>query len=463
MLAGMAAFPLATLAPRPRPKRPPIREVGAILAASRLEPVSGFAVADAATGEVLEAHAPDVARAPGSVAKVLTGLYALHVLGADHRFRTELREVRDGLALVGGGDPVLDTDALVGLALAAQERGVTGGSRFLVAAGALPALAEIEAGQPRHEAYNPAVSGLNLNFNRVHFAWDPKQKGGGLALTAPGSRRKARVRSILAELASAKGAPPLEHVFERSRERWWLSSRSASVPGSMWVPVRRPPLYAGEVFRDLAGQAGLQLPPPQVVGRAPEGAVVAAHESPALPAIVRAMLRYSTNLTAEVLGLAAAEARGAAPDGLVASARDMNAWAAARYGLEAPDLVNHSGLTDRSRISPADLLRVLTGEVGDDRLAPLLRPHPVPAGEGGGPEPRVVAKTGTLYFIRGLAGYLDAPGRRLAFAILAADDAARLEIRGPASAPPPGARDWLGRARRQEDALLRRWARAYAA
>lgn len=43
--------------------------------------------------------------------------------------------------------------------------------RFLCWRGALPYAEEIEPSQLDHLGYDPAVSGLNLNYNRVHFEW----------------------------------------------------------------------------------------------------------------------------------------------------------------------------------------------------------------------------------------------------------------------------------------------------
>jgi len=44
----------------------------------------------------------------------------------------------------------------------------------------LPNLDEIDESQLDHLGYNPAISGLNLNFNRVHFEW--KRAGGGYSI-----------------------------------------------------------------------------------------------------------------------------------------------------------------------------------------------------------------------------------------------------------------------------------------
>ena len=124
----------------------------------------------------------------------MTTLYALDALGPGYRFRTELRAagpveggVLEGdLVLAGGGDPLLDTDALGDMAGAlARAAGSTrsrGGSWSPT--GALPAVAEIDAGQPEDAAYNPTISGMNLNFNRVFLAWGPGDGGPGAGASA---------------------------------------------------------------------------------------------------------------------------------------------------------------------------------------------------------------------------------------------------------------------------------------
>ena len=73
----------------------------------------------------------------------------------------------------------------------------------------------------------------------------------------------------------------------------------------------------------------------------------------------------------------------------------------------------------------------------------------------------MAAKTGTLDFARGLAGYARAAsGRRLVFAYFANDLERRAETRGMGRRP-PGARGWRNRAQALERALLRSWTRRF--
>ncbi len=428
-----------------------------------------MALREVGTPAFLDALAPERSLPPASVLKVMTTLYALDALGPSHRFRTELRALgaiegdtlRGGLVLVGGGDPVLDANALRGLATSLAETGLTKieGS-FLVADGALPFIAQVDATQPLHVGYNPAISGLNLNFNRVRVEWEPGEGKPRFRFVAPGQDFRVAIAGIGGELGSA---PPPVHRMQDMREIWTLPGPRMKGRGGLWLPVRQPSVHAGEVFRKLCAERGITLPDAEIVAEAPEGATIAAHESWQLRDILKGMLRYSTNLTAEIVGLHASKARGLAPATLADSASGMTAWARERYGLETADFTDHSGLSDRSRWSAAETVRVLDAEADGD-LPELLRAQ-VLTDEEGRPiqasHVEAVAKTGTLYFAGGLAGYLQTTDRRLAFAIYSADLDRRAAIPQPAPEAPPGSRGWAGRARGFQREILSEWVRDY--
>jgi len=463
LLLGAAAALAAPALPRRAWAAASAASVASILEASGLGAASGFAVADLDKGELLEGHDPGAGRPPASVAKIVTTLYALEALGAGYRFRTRVLAagpieggtLRGDLVLEGGGDPALDTDRLGGLVAALRVRGVERvEGRFLVAEGALPFVPDVARDQPEDAGYNPTLSGMNLNFNRVQVSWAPEQPPG---FGAPGQKLVVPVTGIV----GAVGEGPIRHRFEDGREVWSLPAGRVKGRGSDWLPVRSPAPYAGEVFVGLAAQAGLALPAAEVVARADGGAALAISDGPALHRMLRDMLRYSTNITAEALGLRASQARGAAPDGVAASAAAMGGWARGRFGLPAATFVDHSGLGDGSRVAPEEMVAVLRQA---DGLAGLLRARPV-KGEDGAPADlgvEVVAKTGTLFFVCGLAGYMTGD-RRLAFAIFAADPERRAAVRPEERAQPAGSKAWTARARAQEQALLRRWAALYAA
>jgi D-alanyl-D-alanine carboxypeptidase/D-alanyl-D-alanine-endopeptidase (penicillin-binding protein 4) len=428
-------------------------------------------------GEVLETRGPVLRMPPASVAKVTTSIYALEHLGPDFTFQTKViaaGPVVDGkivgdLILQGSGDPTLDTDMLGDLAgqLAAQGiTGITGG--FYVDGTALPRIEIIDNEQTEYAGYNPTITGLNVNYNRVHFEW--KKQGDGFALKMDARAKRFAPDVKIASMTIAdRGLPVFDHVAGQGRDDWSVARSALGNGGARWLPVRLPVLYAGEVFAAVAQAQGVLLPKAQpIVARGDSAAPlmeIARHDSAALSDLVRNMLKYSTNLTAEILGLAASRARGLDPKDLKSSAQAMSAWAQTRLGTRHLAFVDHSGLGGASVVSTTDMVRLLSARGVETLIGPLLKPiAPRDAGYEVIKTPSfgIDAKTGTLDFVSTLAGYITAPdGTRLAFASFAADVPARIQAKALGLEVPRGARTFNARAKRLHQALIGRWAVVY--
>jgi serine-type D-Ala-D-Ala carboxypeptidase/endopeptidase (penicillin-binding protein 4) len=457
--AALANAPAVSLRPMPRGgRRPP--SARDLVEAARLSGRVTYAVADAETGEVIETLSPIRTITPASVAKVPTALYALEVLGADFRFTTRViatGPIRNGrldgdLILSGSGDPTLDTDALGRLATEIKDAGIHEvAGEFRIDDSALPTLPWIDPDQPDHVGYNPTIGALNLNYNRVHFEWKRASSGFDVTMEARAARFSPRVQMARMEIAD-RSVPVFTYELRDGIERWTVARGALGDGGARWLPVRQPADYASEVFRTLARSHGIVLRPGAPV-RAAVGTVIAETQSAPLAAIVRDMLDYSTNITAEVCGLTASKALGPMPGSLEASAGRMNQWLAERYGLYAPAFADHSGLGYGNAVSATDMVRLLCRT---DRLAPLLKGRPV---TDSGLVAR--AKTGTLNFTTALAGYLPAGNRTLAFAIFAADIDRRDAIPPAQRERPDGARNWAARARQLQRDVLASWAASF--
>ena len=435
----------------------------------------GFVVADAATGTVLEGMNPLFPLPPASVAKAVTCSYALERLGPDYRFETRIvadGTISDGrlegdLWLVGSGDPAFDTDTLAGMADAMRAQGlreVTG--RLMVADGALPSIFEVDPSQPPHVGYNPAISGLNLNFNRVYFEWARQAGEYTIALDARSETLRPAVQ--IARMRIADRSDPVytyEHI--EGSDHWSVARAALGDRGSRWLPVRRPSAYTAEVFQTLARAAGISFSGFALAPAAPAGAMVlVVHHSEPLAVILRDMMRWSTNLTAEVVGLKATMAGGQRPDDLAQSAGAMSAWMRAKLGARQAGFVDHSGLGDQSRLRPHDMVRALVAAGPEGDLRGFMRAQPMLDGRGrpiADHPVQVAAKTGTLNFVSSLAGYARLPsGRDLAFAIFCADTARRDGLSEAERERPEGARPYNQRAKRLQQQLIERWAALYA-
>ncbi|SFQ55852.1 D-alanyl-D-alanine carboxypeptidase / D-alanyl-D-alanine-endopeptidase (penicillin-binding protein 4) [Donghicola eburneus] len=463
--------------------RPQMRPAGgtkvAMPAADALLTESGvsgqviYAVADAKTGQILEARDVAGGLPPASVAKSVTAIYALETLGAGYRFHTRVIAVgavsggvvQGDLVLAGGGDPTLDTDGLADLAQqlkAAGIREVTG--RFLVYGGALPFELQIDDDQPDHAGYNPTVSGLNLNYNRVHFEW--RRGKSGYALTMDARSNAYRPDVSMAKISVVqRDLPVFGYTDLGGADAWTVASGALGNGGARWLPVRKPELYAGEVFQTFARSQGIKLPAPKIARSAPSGSVLAQLSSAPLRDVVKDCLKYSTNITAEVVGLTASLKRNGQVRSLRASARLMSAWAEARLGMKGCKFVDHSGLGDASRVTASSLAQAYAGPVQQGLLPDLMKPVAIPD-KNGKPIPthllKVHAKTGTLNFASGLGGYITtASGRDLTFAIFAADLPRRNSLAEYQKENPPGGRAWNRRARALQKSLIRRWGVVY--
>ncbi|MDQ2067324.1 D-alanyl-D-alanine carboxypeptidase/D-alanyl-D-alanine-endopeptidase [Xinfangfangia sp. CPCC 101601] len=445
------------------------QSIAALIAAAKLGGSVGCVVVDATTGAVLEAHEPQVQLPPASVAKAITALYALEKLGPDYRFVTRVLAtgpvqggiVQGDLVLVGGGDPTLQTDqlgALVAQLAQAGLKGVTG--RLLLWDRALPRLDTITDDQPVHVGYDPALSGLNLNFNRVHFEWKKAGADWAVSMDARGERFVPAVAGITGKVAK-RDTPVFTYKQTAQTEEWTVASAALGKGGSRWLPVRRPALYLGEVFRVMARAQGITLPAGQVVEALPSGQELGRSTSEPLTKVLRDMLRFSTNITAECCGLTASRASG-----LAGSGKAMSDWAGSRLGINAK-FTDHSGLGAGSRVTAAEMAKaLLAAHRAGMELKPILRDmgmrddsgkvidnHPV----------KVLAKSGTLNFVSGLAGHIVPPGgRELIFAIFTGDPARRDAVPVAQREGPEGVSSWTKRSRRLQGQLINRWAGLYA-
>ena len=479
LLAGVAAsVPLAAFGQVERPPAragrvtPPLN-VEQILQGSGLGRNTGFALVDLQNGRLLEGHNPALMRPPASVSKIMTALYAQAALGNDYRFETRLLAtgrlsngtLSGDLYLIGGGDPQLDTDDLNALVMQAKAAGLQRISgRFHVVSNVLPLIRQIDEGQPVQAGYNATVSGLNLNYNRVYFEW--KREGGGYKLSMDARSELVKPAVSVARISLSPRAGPAYGYERRGGVEHWSVARAAlGRGGGRWLPVRAPAAYAAEVFQVLAAGQGIALPKAAPATRVPRGTVLGRVLSADLRRIQTDMLRWSNNLTAEVLGLSATQVAGGRVGSLRASAQAMGRWVARQSGTNRPNLFNHSGLSYQSRISAREMAGFLAAQSSQRGLDGILREVTLENARGDGvelPGIRVLAKSGTLDFCRGLAGYIEKNGQnRYAFAVFAADPAARRVI--PAGADhPSGTRGWRDVAKTQEKALIYRWASALA-
>ncbi|RDD60860.1 D-alanyl-D-alanine carboxypeptidase/D-alanyl-D-alanine endopeptidase [Ferruginivarius sediminum] len=466
----------------------PIHEAAAIEARGFAASNVGYVLRDLDSGRTLAAHNSNAPFIPASVAKVPTAVAALEVLGGAHRFRTSVRakgEIEAGvlqgdLVLVGGGDPLLGPDGLLALCRALHRNGLRRvDGRFLHDESLYATRTAIRAAQPQDAQYNPGVSALSLDFNRLRVAW----QGGG---------RNGAVTGYTVPPLQGIGLEP--SAVPDTAHRWkaeigadgtnWRLHVNAAESGETWLPVKRPGRVTAQVFRRLCGRVGVALPAPEPGTAPPDAPVLAAHRSQPLAAVMQGMLRYSNNLVAELVGLATGWRLTGEAVTLARSARAMRRW----WGDRLPEVDwsgyvqhNHSGLDASGRATPAQIAAILDfaegrgyadGQGNTRGLPDLLPAAGWEHGLGGRLQQpatalAVWAKTGTMHYASALAGYLyPGNGRRLAFAIFVGDLAQRRAYDAAADRDGKAWRArvtaWRRRAKALEADLIAYWATTFS-
>lgn len=480
--------PLTSLWPQPRPEdlaRRAAPSLASKIASAQLGGRVGCAVADARTGEILELNDGLLGLPPASTAKAITCAYGMAKLGPAFQFSTRVLAtgplengvLQGDLWLVGGGDPHFDTDHLADLARQLQAIGLREvRGRLKLALGPWPQIREIDPNQPDHVGYNPSVGALNLNFNRVYFEWQQSAAGYQISMDARSESIRPTVTRQRMRLVD-RDLPIYAYQEADGRELWSVSRGALGEAGSRWLPVRDPALYVGEVFQVLCRNRGLVLRGPDLVAdpgpdtdpdadQDAETHVLAEHRSIPLHDMARSMMRFSTNITAECIGLRASLAGGERPANLLQSAGLMADWMQVRSSARNLRFVDHSGLGSASRVRAVDMVQAMVAAGADGALRSVMRPFRMRDAQGNALERHpveAVGKTGTLNFVSSLAGYIRTPrGRDLAYAIFCADLPRRSALEDPAMDRPDGGRAYSRRARRLQAHLLERWGTIYA-
>ena len=349
-----------------------------------------------AGGREIYASNPTMPLSPASVEKLLTAEAALSVLGPDTTLHTSVRisgSVNDGvvdgnLNMVGGGDPLLMTDAYAqSLRHPPTERtSVESLADRVVAAGVREVRGSVVGDDSRYDSVR------YLSVWPTRFI-DEADIGPMTALLVDDG------------FEQFPPSPDLRQPKEKA--------------------AADPPALAASRLSEALVARGVVIAGPAVSGRAPEGTnEIASLDSSPIKAIVGEMLRESDNEAAELLtkelGLNKA-GTGTTEAGIAAINEAVRA-----NGLPADGTtqVDGSGLATQDQETCALVQALLDKQ---DPTSPIAAGLPV-AGETGTLEKRFLgnpaagrlrAKTGTLNQVTALAGYIDTvPGATLSFTYL---------------------------------------------
>jgi D-alanyl-D-alanine carboxypeptidase/D-alanyl-D-alanine-endopeptidase (penicillin-binding protein 4) len=367
---------------------------------------------------------------PASTMKLVTTYAALNLLGPDYSWRTQVyargplqRDVLNGdLAIRGSGDPKIVIEQLWLLVYRIRAYGIREVSGDLWLDKSVFAPIEHDPNEFDGEgsrAYNVGPDALLVNFKAIafHFVPDPSTQSARVVVVPAiaGMREPGAVNGsndscgdwrskLRADLTN-----PFAPIFRGSYplacgERvWYLSALDHAE-------------YFEAVFRALWVSQGGVWRGRLRTGPIPSDArVIATHESPPLALAIRDINKFSNNVMARHLFLAAGWSANSGTELPATTARGaaaVRSWLTAER-LDSAEIVldNGSGLSRRERIAAATMARLLIHAYRSPFSAEFIASLPISGIDGTLKDRDIVRgaahlKTGLLQDSRALAGFV---------------------------------------------------------
>lgn len=359
------------------------RALDAIAMDGKLGPHAAIWVGDLGSGSIVYRHGP-ASVVPASTLKLLTATAALQVLGPMTRFATTARLAGNVVTLVGGGDPLLMSRPSKGQYPPRADLGTL-------------------AAQTAQALTVHGIRRVRLGYDASRFTGSPVNP------------------SWPATYLSGNVVPPITAL--------WADEGNG--PGGRYVAD--PAGTAAALFASALGSHGITVRGPIRAAAAGAGSgEIARVESAPLGEILQRTLAVSDNNAAEVIAHQVGLAIG--HDGSFAGGAAAVTSVLTKLGVSmaGSQLHDGSGLSREDRLSPATLLDVLelAASAQHPQLREVITGLPVAGFTGSlqwrfenGPavaKGRVIAKTGTLTGVSGLAGIAtDLDGNRMAFVAIA--------------------------------------------
>lgn len=430
----------------------------------------GVAVVSLRDGRIVYARDAESLFTPASVMKLYTTAVALDLLGADYRWRTSVYAdaepnddgvIRGNLTLYGRGSPDLsargaDSD-FAALADALYRRGIRRVRGDVVGDESYFRGEALGAGWLWEDAqwyYGAEPSALSVDGNEITVSISPAGAT-GQPVDVKVVPQTDYVRVTNDARTVERGARPALGVtrsLSSNDVRVWGEFPAGGAAFGVRLSVQRPALWAARLFREALRARGIEVRGEARVRDARDDAKKAFDPSKSdelayvlsepLGEAAREVNKESLNLQAELILRTLGVERGSyapEPDPRRERTRDADAAGAAilrrwleQAGIETRTLALHdgSGLSRLNLVTPKATARLLARMSGSPEAEAFRASLPVAGRDGtlrgrlqsAPAESSVQAKTGTLTYVNGLAGYARAAdGEPLAFAIFSND------------------------------------------
>ncbi|WP_163970861.1 D-alanyl-D-alanine carboxypeptidase/D-alanyl-D-alanine endopeptidase [Oceanobacillus halotolerans] len=407
----------------------------------------GISIRSAETGELLYDHFGNIRMRPASNMKLITAVAALDTLGGDYTFKTEILtegSITDGvldgnLYLKGKGDPTLLASDFADFAKQLQKKGINKIEGNIIADDTWyddERLSPDLIWSDEQWYYGAQVSALTASPDQDYDA------GTVVVTIRPNTVGEAPTVSV---------SPTTDYITiennattsEQNREEDLTIERqhgtniiridgtipTGSTPIKEWMAVWEPTMYAMNLFQEALKNEGITWTGDKQSGKTPEDAkLLHAHDSMPLSDLLVPFMKVSNNGHAEILIKEMGKVEKG--EGTWEKGLEVVEEVLSQLEIDTETMVlrDGSGISHMNLI-PANVFSELLYTIQDkDWFSTYLNALPE-AGEAdrmvGGTlrnrmhEHSVQAKTGTIYGVSTLSGYVDTKSEgRLTFSIL---------------------------------------------
>lgn len=427
-----------------------------------------YSLVDIDTGKTISNKNETIPIIPASTTKLYTSYYVLNQLKSTSTFETKIGitgKIESGtlngdLILMPSGDPYITAQNLIALIHQVQNFGVKKvAGNLIIHPKNFWFTARLSEIGLEDQADNCSMGAFNVEFNR--FKVDRY------------SDRPIPPMSYLKIESKNKAANGLKFSLQKSDEKQeaWLKYKKESHAFREEVPTRNSNLFGANYFKFLASLHGLELPDPQILAKEPKQ-IIASHTSLPLYRLVELGLEFSNNLIAEML------LQKINPSEPKVSAQVMLEWFKHKFpklDWSKVQFVNGSGLDLANQTTTSNLSNLLAQIHHQQFEQRSFWSFLSINGHSGGisrrlTEPehafRIYAKTGSVYFVNNLAGYLIAnSGKRYAFSIFTSHKKNRDLLNQENSKKVNGIRkkskEWYQHSVQEIDSLISNWIKKY--
>ncbi|MBU0500156.1 MAG: D-alanyl-D-alanine carboxypeptidase/D-alanyl-D-alanine-endopeptidase [Gammaproteobacteria bacterium] len=380
-------------------------------------------------------HDSDLLLPPASTQKVITALAARLILPQDFRFTTSLEQVGEDLVIRFSGDPTLTREDLQKLLTQyKQQQGKEQPRNVWLDDSAFTGV-EHTQGLPwdnMGSCYSAPNAAVTLDRNCVYGAiYSDGEPGKPTRVNVPANQPiRVRTTAPVVTVEEIKATRCYLALSPYPDNQYLLSGclGKRKEPLPLKFAVQNPTLFTLEVLENQLKQLGIKPAGEIKIGKPEDGAAksIASHLSAPLPNLMDQMLKRSDNLIADNLFKTLGGHYYNQPGSFANASAAVKEVLKEKAGIDLSRAIlrDGSGLSRDNRVSARQLTEVIRYIGLNDKDLQLLALFPVSGVSGtltyhrGLTKPplkgKLVAKTGTLFGTKNLAGILTtAKGNRL--------------------------------------------------